>query len=196
MDALWARIEAWLQVRAPRVFASLQAGASAGELRAAEAALGVILPDDVRASYRRHNGQALPRGQYSSGPSLIDTWDLLPLDRLVQEWAAWKFLLDRGEFSGITGEPDGPVRDDWWHPRWIPVAHDAGGNSLCLDLAPARGGAHGQLITLWHDDADRAVVAPSFRAWLAQFADALERNEYAEVEGDGGLRKGRGPDAA
>ena len=192
MDVLWERIEVRLKVQAPRVFASLQAGVSEEELRGAEAALGVALPDDVRASFRRHNGQAIPHGRYSSGPSFIDTWELLPLDRLLEEWATWKFLLDRGEVSGITSEPDGPIRDDWWHQRWIPVVHDAGGNNLCIDLAPAPGGEDGQIITMWHDDADRAVVAPSFRAWLAQFADALDRNEYAFVEAhDAVERRGR-----
>jgi cell wall assembly regulator SMI1 len=57
MDEIWDRIEAWLAQHAPAVLAGLNGPATEQELDATERALGVTLPEDVRASYRRHNGQ-------------------------------------------------------------------------------------------------------------------------------------------
>ena len=30
---------------------------------------------------------------------------------------------------------------------------------------------------MWHDDADRSIIAPSFGAWLKQYADGLESGQ-------------------
>jgi cell wall assembly regulator SMI1 len=46
-----------------------------------------------------------------------------------------------------------------------------------LDLDPASGGAIGQIITMWHDDAERKVLAPSFQVWLHQVASSLQSGD-------------------
>ena len=40
---------------------------------------------------------------------------------------------------------------------------------------------------MWHDDAERPLVAPSFRAWLEQFADGLEHGDYSYSDEYGGV---------
>jgi cell wall assembly regulator SMI1 len=45
-------------------------------------------------------------------------------------------------------------------------------------LVPTSGGSIGQIILMWHDDDTRTLIAPSFRAWLNQFADDLEAGKY------------------
>jgi cell wall assembly regulator SMI1 len=40
---------------------------------------------------------------------------------------------------------------------------------------------------MWHDDAARDLVAPSYRDWLSQFADALEAGKYALSAEYGGI---------
>ena len=172
MEAVWNRIESWLQTHAPKIFDCLQPGVSEQQIQETEAFLGVTLPADVKDSYRLHNGQQL------SGPSFIDGWDLLSLDEIQSNWLVWKQLLERGDFHGITSEPSGPILSDWWNPRWIPFTQDGIGNHFCLDLSPAPGGSVGQIILLIHDDVERVVLAPSFESWLSGIADDLETGKY------------------
>jgi cell wall assembly regulator SMI1 len=40
---------------------------------------------------------------------------------------------------------------------------------------------------MWHDDAERQVLAESFRGWLEQFANDLEAGRYALSEEYDGL---------
>jgi hypothetical protein len=40
---------------------------------------------------------------------------------------------------------------------------------------------------MWHDEGSRPVVADSFRAWLTDFADALEADELVLSDEYGGL---------
>ena len=180
IEATWKRIEAWLAANAPPVLASLQAGASAEEIGQLERVLGVTLPDDVKASYRIHDGQ----GEGSAG--LTEEGDLLPLAQIARAWSSWQQLAVAGSFDMAESQPSGPIKTQWWNLRWIPFTHDGSGNHLCLDLDPAPGGTPGQVITMWHDDARRKIVAASFSLWLAHFADQLEAGDYAYSESDGG----------
>ena len=172
MHAAWIRIERWLRVNAPPVLENLRSGTTAAELRYAEQRLGVTLPDDVRAFYRLHNGQSNP------DLGFIEGREFLSLARVVKYWCMWKDLLDKQVFAHDRSEPVGPIVADWWHACWIPLTDDCAGNHYCLDLAPARGGDCGQIITMWHDDPLREIVAPSFTAWLTAFADDLEQGAY------------------
>src|SRR5262245_54196686 len=145
--------------------------------------MSVTLPDDVRACYRIHDGQqpVLVNVTYWPGlrtvPGFLDGDPWLGLREMVEYWTDLHSLL--GEFAGISGSPRGPIRSDWWHPKWLPVTkHGGGGDLRCLDLAPKSRGKVGQVITWYHDDAFRGVVAKSFTEWLAAFAADLERGQY------------------
>jgi cell wall assembly regulator SMI1 len=188
MQALWDRFERWLVSCAPaEALASLGPAASDAEIVEFEALLCVTLPADVRASYRIHNGQrtdAFPRVD-----GLIDTRTLLSLAEIRHEWTVWEEILDSGAFNGKGGAPKGPVRPDWWHPRWIPITNDDAGNHECLDLAPAPGGAVGQVISFRRDDQNRIVRAPSFAAWFDAYVTSCERGEFAYSEALGGIAK-------
>lgn len=171
MRELWTRIEVWLQAHVRSEANVLSPGAAEEEIAATERFLGVSFPEDVRASFRLHDGQ-------SGGPWLVRGCELLSLGRIREEWNAWKELLDRGTFENFRSDSDGRVVEDWWHARWVPLTHDGAGNHYCLDLNPGPKGRAGQIIQMWHDDSERSVVAPSYRAWLAAFADALEAGAY------------------
>ncbi len=71
MEAVWWRIERWLNDEAPYVLASLQAGATIADIAETETLLGVRLPEDVRVSYLLHNGQV------TNGIGFIEEWELL-----------------------------------------------------------------------------------------------------------------------
>ena len=171
MREIWTRIEAWLLAHVPSGASVLSAGATEEEIADTERFLGVSFPEDVQASFRLHDGQ-------SGGPWLMWGCELLSLSRIREEWNAWKELLDRGTFEDFRSDSDGRVVKDWWHARWVPLTHDGAGNHYCLDLNPGPEGRAGQIIQMWHDDSKRPVVAPSYRAWLAAFADALEAGAY------------------
>lgn len=181
MQDLWRRLEAWLRANAPALVETLQPGATEEQITQAEAVLSVQFPEDFKASYRIHNGQ-LP-----ASDGLIDAREFLSLERIQDEWKVWKDLLDSGDFDGIHSEPSGPIRDDWWNPKWIPITYDGAGNHDCLDLNPAEGGQAGQMIDFWHDDATREVKAESFHAWFAAFVEGCEAGAYAYSDEYGGI---------
>jgi cell wall assembly regulator SMI1 len=154
-EAAIARIEA----KAAAAGVTLAEGASDEAIEAAEEALELTLPDEVVAFYRRHDG--------AEDDYVIEGRELLSLERMVGEWKIWKGLLDDGTFEANDhGEPDEGVQKKWWIPEWIPLTYDGAGNHHVLDLAPAKGGKYGQILSFWHDDAPRTVVAKGFLAWL------------------------------
>lgn len=177
VKSLWKRIRNSLSTLAPPVAESLQEGASASSISAAEADMAVDLPKDVRDHFTTVNGQSSPLG-------LISGYWLLPIEQVVEEWRVWKDLLDSGEFENNRSNPDHGVRDDWWHPAWIPIASNGAGDFFCVDLKPAKGGKKGQVVQLLHDDSPRNLAANSLRDWLQEFADALDAGEYT-VSSDG-----------
>lgn len=172
MDEIWARIEMWLGANAHKVLVSLRPGASEDTIAETEKALGVILPEDVKASYRIHDGQAselsimMPKGEF------------LSLGRIMIDWSILKDVYDRGIFNKSRSKPAAGVKNDWWNPAWIPFTYDGSGNHNCIDLDPDKEGTIGQVIQMWHDDSERPLVASSFTAWLEQLADELEAGEY------------------
>ncbi|MGA7730176.1 MAG: SMI1/KNR4 family protein [Chloroflexia bacterium] len=183
MQNIWKRIESWLGANVPELLDTLNPGASDAAIADAEAFLGVTLPDDVRASYKIHDGQSLDNA------GLLEAREFLSLERIKDEWKVWKDLLDAGDFEGTLSEPHDGIKNDWWNPAWIPLTYDGSGNHDCLDLDPAPGGKKGQIIEMWHDDPERVLVSHGFREWLEEFADGLEADEYAMSDDYGGLMK-------
>ena len=177
MSAAWMRIEKWLAEHAPASASGLNPPASAAAIAAAEKAMGVTFPDDVRATYLRHDGQA------PDSPWIFEGWEWLSLERMVEEWQVWKGLLDGGDFEDTDGDGDGDtVRSDWWNPGWIPLTYSGGGDHHCMDLAPGPQGENGQIIEMLHDDGNRQLLASNFSEWIAAYADRLEAGELEVTE--------------
>ncbi|MGI4789408.1 MAG: SMI1/KNR4 family protein [Janthinobacterium lividum] len=187
MAATWQRIEDWLGENAPEIAKSLRPGASNEKIRATERTLGLSFPDDFCDSYRCHDGQETNAFGVTVCGGFVEGGDFLSLTSITDHWQGWKGVLDAGTFEGIQSYPGPGVRSDWWNPRWIPITHDGGGNHFCLDLDPAPGGKMGQIITMWHDEGERVVVADSFRDWLTRLADEYEAGEWVYSEEDGGV---------
>ncbi|MCU0546814.1 MAG: SMI1/KNR4 family protein [Oscillatoriaceae cyanobacterium Prado104] len=173
---IWTKIETWLIANAPQILEVLQPGASDDRISELEELLSIQLPEDVKSSYRIHNGQ------FTYNYGLIYGREFLSLARIKDEWECWKELLDSGTFETEDGEDIGSeaapgICNVWWSPKWIPLTYDGAGDRDCLDLNPAVGGTVGQIVTMWHDDSERKIVAPSFRVWLQQYADRLESGQ-------------------
>ncbi len=194
----WARIHAWLREHCPIVLASLGPPATDEKLRAAEEAMRVELPEEVKDCYRIHDGQRIIPTPVSYWPDLKcvpaflygDEWE--DLEHMAETWHSMKGLLDGGTFKAVKGRPSGPVRSDWWHPGWLPLTSDGSGYMRCLDLAPTSRGHVGQVIFWCHDDPSRGVLANGLTDWLVEFALCLKRGEYTagpdEMHGRGLMR--------
>lgn len=183
MKELWDQFEAWLTVHWPDGLASLNPPATDEELALLEDALGAKLPEDFSECLRVHNGQS------DSAGGLFDNSKFLSTGAILEEWKVWKDLLDSGEFEGIHSEPEDGIKSDWWNASWIPMTHNGCGDHYCIDLAPARGGHRGQVITMWHDMLERRVQAKTFGEWFQNYVAAVINGEYTYAADFGGLVK-------
>jgi cell wall assembly regulator SMI1 len=173
---LWQRIETWLSSHGGNdIVAKLPQGASEEALDSIESEIGVPLPDDVKDFLRVHDGDG--------EQAIILCQTLLACTDIVGSWRILKELADDGDFDGERGDPDGPVKPDWWNARWIPLVYDGNSNYYCADLDPDEGGRPGQVVLFWHDDETRSVQAPSFQAWIEAFVGELEAGKFEVADG-------------
>ena len=126
IQTLWQQIDDWY--RTQNASHLLYAGASAAEITAAEQAMGMRFPDEVRQSLACHNGSA----EYGSG------WvygELLSLARMQDERRIWMDLLEAGSFDDLAAfnHESGQITPGWWHPQWLPLDADGGGNGNFVD---------------------------------------------------------------
>lgn len=120
--------------------------------------MGLKLPADIEASYRVHDGQG-------KEPGLIggEEWCLLPLRDMVKCRRRW-----------LKGDSERASR--------IPVAWGGAGDYVFVDLAAEK---PGRLLIQRRDRDAPDPLAPSFLAWLTDFADQLESDEFAYSEDAG-----------
>jgi len=182
MKDIWQRIENWLQKNAPEIYQDLNPGATEEEIKEAEAYLRLDFPQTLKDSLKIHNGQKGAEGKW-----LVDGWQLLSLEKMMDNWDFWDDLIGSGNFSEIKSNPGEGIRDDWWNPGWIPVAGSGANDYYCLDCAPSEKGKYGQMLVLWHDMPDRELLAPNYRSWLEKFAQDLENDRYEVAEEYDGL---------
>lgn len=156
---------------------TLPPGASEEAIAAAEAALGVVLPPEVRAFYLRHDGGG------EDAFHLDADRELLSLEGIVGQWRIWKNLLDEDAFDDERARPGSGVQARWFTEKWIPLTFDAAGSHHMLDLDPAPGGTHGQVLSFWHDSPERTCEGPDFLTWLAgcPWGEGVEREGSDEV---------------
>ncbi|KAJ5293351.1 uncharacterized protein N7443_009304 [Penicillium atrosanguineum] len=199
----WRKIERWLENNYEELLDNLGEGCTQNDINELEHELDCSLPLEVRESLMIHDGQergGLPTGVLFSCMSLDceeivqerRTWKTVNDEFLsnsmvnsapVSSSAAgssaaaasqqgnpgWRNeLLDRQD-----SQPPGAVQKAYAHHGWIPVARDWGGNHLAIDLAPGPAGKWGQVIIFGRDYDCKYVVARSWAAFLATFADDL-----------------------
>lgn len=178
---LWQRIDTWLHTFAPARAARLGPGATPEELAEVEAALGLTLPEDFKASYCIHNGAL--RGGYDL---LMEYQEFYPLSQILSTGKMFHTLLQKPGWRGkeepyFLSDPARqslPVQPVWYHPQWVAFAGDGGGFQWCIDLAPASGGTWGQVIAWDHEEGPADLLFPNFEALLSTYADQLEAGFY------------------
>lgn len=162
MKAIWNRIHSWLDENAPVGYGHLRPGVGVDAIQAAEEAMGLELPLDVKASYRLHDGQ-------SNEPGLIggEGWCLMSLREMVAFWRKW-------------------CKHSLRYRRCVPVAWGGAGDYIFLDFGPDTD-QPGRVIVQRSDTDGPDPVASSFRSWLEDFVNKLEDDEFTYSEVDGCL---------
>jgi cell wall assembly regulator SMI1 len=160
MKTVWDRIHAWLDANAPAGYGHLRPGASAAAIRAAEKAMGLKLPDDLKASYRIHDGQ-------DNTPGLVggEGWMLLSLAQIVEQWGHWSRANPKDAY-------------------YVPIAWIGMGDYVFLNLDPKDAEDSGSLMIQRRDSVDPDPFMPSFAFWITDFASMLEAGEFAYSEED------------
>ena len=180
METIWRRLTQWAADCSLEI--AFNSGASAADIAAVEATLGLAFPADLRAYL------TLADGERWNSDGFIGGWQLLELEFIVQEAQAMRVLVERGAFDGNTNEPTPAIKGLWWNPRWIPIVASGSGHFFCIDLDPGPAGQEGQIILFLHDDTDRYLVARSLRAWFARLAEDFERGLYEIVTDEDGYQ--------
>jgi cell wall assembly regulator SMI1 len=166
----WTRIENWYRAHVPSEDFFLSPRAENQDIRNVEQVIGIRLPKVVKESYRIHNGSD-HHAVFEYG------FHLLSLEDVLKSWEMWREHVKNGVFDGMTPNPQGPIKKDWWNLKWIPITHNSGGDHHCVDMDPDKGGVKGQVIKFSHEPGPQRVVGKSLELWLLDFAERLENGK-------------------
>lgn len=164
---VWNRIEAWLAENVPEIRKDLNPGASDEALASLRDTVGSQLPEGARDVYRVHDGQS------RDAAPLLGDWAFLPLVEVASTWGQQQRILDDIDEHDDGIRADKPVRQTWWSSGWLPVFDNGAGDFYCVDVAPAEAGTEGQVISFWHADNRRTVIAPDLPSFFEFFASVL-----------------------
>lgn len=184
----WQRLEKWLRANAPEVAATLQPGCTKGAIASFEKELGLNLPEDVKESFRIHDGQQ----KYVVAGALVGE-PLDPLESVRSSLTGWRRLYEQEQQadhdSGLgdrsTSYPADAIRCEYATPNWVPLG-DWDGNCYGVDLNPGPNGVHGQVINFGRDEDSKYVLAISWAHFLQDVADELEAGHLVVTRGGGG----------
>ena len=190
----WQRIRTWIKSNTEELASFFPGPAEEFAIAASEAAMSVSFPDDLRESFLAQNGLEYGEQELNIFPTPPEAFDemafcLLPIDAVAQEWKVWKDLIDGGQFTDSKGVPDDGITSDWWSDGWIPVAGNGGGDFICVDMKPDKGGTIGQVICAWHDSEERQLLASSWSSYLNSLADEMESGKLTYTEDEGLIRE-------
>ncbi|MEQ8854369.1 SMI1/KNR4 family protein [Gimesia sp.] len=183
-EKAWASIRTWYEanVKEPPYADFFDWGSPASDeaFETVEDAIMYRLPSDLRDTYLMYNGDnkmwVLPGGY------------LMDLDEVLTTWNMFKEPVDNGLFDDSDASPDGPIKQIWWNPFWIPVLHNGGGDYHCVDMDPAVDGVVGQFIKFQHETGPSHVLAPSFGDFVITFANDLASGKYEFDLEEGAVR--------
>lgn len=130
-------------------------GATEAEIAAAEARLGVALPDELKVLYRVTRGRWQDWGDdYAAAERVFNAvgCELFPLDELYIADAPsrpcpWQFAAT----EAVVTSPDAAVQGVVGSPGWIAFGDNGGGDRIAIDLTPGPRGHVGQIIMLDHE---------------------------------------------
>ncbi|MFJ6695376.1 SMI1/KNR4 family protein [Streptomyces sp. NPDC091272] len=160
----WLRIENWLCEYAPAAYRSLPLAADSAAVRAAERQCGLVVPKDLVASLRRHDGSGeglLPGNHRLSGAAEI-----------ARDYEWW------------IGSEQRDIPDElrYWRSSWLPLSGNGADSSLFVEMAP--GEERGRIGEHTHGDGGRFDDLPQYNslsALLSWAAQALSDGSATDV---------------
>jgi len=186
MKDVWERLEAWGK-KSGAGSLKLRDGASEKAIAAAEKAMKLKFPQDLRESLLLHDGQEdEPDFDWMPGCS-----PLQPLHALVERWKEERDM-EEEEVEDEDSEDDAKLKDGLYNVKRIPIAGTQwwDGDNTYVDLAPGSKGKAGQIIT-FTSECDISVLGPSLRATLERYAKMLEGGKLVWKKGAGVVPKGK-----
>jgi cell wall assembly regulator SMI1 len=178
----WPFIEETVARRMKTLAEDLRPGATAAELDATEAAIGVKFPESFRAFYMGHNGQ----GGEKIGLGLFFGMYFMSLAQIVADWTMWQDLLASdpdtyGKAGDSSSVPEGAIDTRYIHNLWIPFARDLAGNHLGLDFCPGPAGTVGQIINFGRDQKKKVVLGRDFDQFICWVQPRLAEGQSSFV---------------
>jgi cell wall assembly regulator SMI1 len=167
----WDRIEAWLAANAPETFASLRPAAEPAAISGAADRLGVVLPDDVRASLLRHDGVADVEGDFTLAENR-----LMPVDRMIERSLgmvrSMQDLIESESESEDGGGEHYLLSGEYWHRQYVRLTDSESPDGLVIDCR--QGDTHGAIGEFFNGEGTSFGEWASLGDLLEQLADALE----------------------
>jgi internalin A len=177
-EALWSRFEAVLKDKMPQEYAALKPPASEAQIHAAEQAMDVVFPEDLKFIYRKHNGidstadfagyVFFRRGRWCALEEMVSHWQMMAKVR-DEEYARCPDLYHKPDESWQSMMAQ-PLPH---HKKWVPFALSGGHSFFSIDLAPAPAGVPNQIIREGCSSYP-IVIAPSLKDWIEFFCDSFE----------------------
>src|SRR5882724_5180223 len=106
MQDFWRQLKAEIEKLAPDLLRTFRPGADDHAIAQAEQRLGMILPEEVKAFFRGHNG---------SDGACFGYWVFLSLDAVCD---AWLMLKEQDPSAQFVGSGDSLSR---WNKSWLPL---------------------------------------------------------------------------
>jgi cell wall assembly regulator SMI1 len=184
--AVWKRIETAVGALATELVDNLAPGATDKEINAFEKAIGRKLPEEVRASFRAHNGQ--PHWEYEH--PVFHSIDFGSLTWALNEWNGWLDLEDEEDLNSFARDngkstPKDAIQLGYTNRNWIQLVGIGGSNYFGLDFLPGPKGLPGQVINFGRDEEYKAVWAWSWGWFLTDLAEELEAGNFRfQVDGE------------
>ena len=186
-NELWDRFEAVMRRCSPNDVDAMRPPATEEQIAAAEKAMKVRFPAQLRAAYRRHDGvnREFAAGRYGSGLfGMRGRWC-----SLADMVANWEMKIQVMEAAKVDDHDFGSfpfpapwwdnlaIRPEWWNKKWIPIGLSNTSTSYYVDLMPCARGTKGQIIS---DSGmiEAILIAPSLNAWIEFVTQSFESGRF------------------
>jgi cell wall assembly regulator SMI1 len=178
VPAVWKRIEAAVGKLAPELVGNLAKGATDKQIAAFEKTIKRKLPEEVRDSFRAHNGQ-----RDEVGYPLFRGVTLGSLEWSQSQWKMWTKIegdedLEEQVREMSSSTPKDAIRLGYVNRNWIALISTGGSNYFGLDFNPGPKGLPGQVINFGRDEEHKTVLAWSWGWFLTDLAEELEAGNF------------------
>lgn len=190
-EDLWDRLQRMCEeVNPNEPNGGLQPPATPEAIAAAERAMNVVFPADLRQAYLRFNGtgpgvqefRLLPGnfgwlgiGDVPNGFKMVWTWQFMSKAIEQDRKDDPDFDADRREVEIAADERAAPAYERYLDLSRILVASMATEDGVFVDTKPARAGTPGQLIYVDPQSPDCTLIAPSFSEAIRRLVSAYEQ---------------------